>query len=119
MKRPLMNGASGRGIAGARPALICFILGLLGALPLVALTPPFQVPDESQHFLRAYQLSELRMWGIVQDGEMKAMLPTTVTRSNCGLKMSNTERLRASVQVYACMRARAFIWRCAISNNRS
>src|SRR3984893_11168681 len=78
VKRPLMNGASGRGIAGARPALICFILGLLGALPLVALTPPFQVPDESQHFLRAYQLSELRIGAIVQDGETKAMLPSSL-----------------------------------------
>src|ERR1700730_6211636 len=78
VKRLLMNGPSGRGIAGARPALICFLLGLLGALPLVALTPPFQVPDESQHFLRAYQLSELRMRAIVQDGETKAMLPSSL-----------------------------------------
>ena len=73
-----MNGASGGGIAGTRPALICFLLGLLGALPLVALTPPFQVPDESQHFLRAYQLSELRIGAIVQDGETKAMLPSSL-----------------------------------------
>ena len=73
-----MNGASGGGIAGTRPALICFLLGLLGALPLVALTPPFQVPDESQHFLRAYQLSELRIGAIVQDGDTKAMLPSSL-----------------------------------------
>jgi len=78
VKRPFVNRGSGRGTAGARPALICFLLGLLGALPLVALTPPFQVPDESQHFLRAYQLSELRMRAIVQDGETKAMLPSSL-----------------------------------------
>jgi hypothetical protein len=46
--------------AWLRPAVICFLLGLLGALPLVVLTPPFQVPDESQHFLRGYQLSEFQ-----------------------------------------------------------
>jgi hypothetical protein len=28
--------------------LVCLLLGLLGALPLVVLTPPFQVPDEHQ-----------------------------------------------------------------------
>jgi hypothetical protein len=28
-------------------------VGLLGALPLVVLTPPLSSPDESQHFLRA------------------------------------------------------------------
>jgi predicted membrane protein DUF2142 len=61
-----------------RPALICFLLGLLGALPLVVLTPPFQVPDESQHFLRAYQLSELRTPVTVRDGETKAMLPSSL-----------------------------------------
>jgi len=64
--------------AQLRPAVICFLLGLLGALPLVVLTPPFQVPDESQHFLRAYQLSELRMRAIVQGGETKAMLPSSL-----------------------------------------
>jgi hypothetical protein len=64
--------------AQLRQALICFLLGLLGALPLVVLTPPFQVPDESQHFLRAYQLSERRIRPIVQDGETKAMLPSSL-----------------------------------------
>ncbi|WP_071516633.1 DUF2142 domain-containing protein [Geitlerinema sp. PCC 9228] len=34
-----------------------WIGGVFGAL-LVLLTPPFQVPDEYQHFYRAYQLSE-------------------------------------------------------------
>ena len=60
------------------PGLVCFLLGLLGTLPLVVLTPPFQVVDEHQHFLRAYEVSELRMRAIVQDGEMKAMLPSSL-----------------------------------------
>jgi hypothetical protein len=64
--------------AWLRPGLVCFLLGLLGVMPLVVLTPPFQVPDESQHFLRAYQLSELRMRAFVEDGETKAMLPSSL-----------------------------------------
>jgi hypothetical protein len=60
------------------PAAICLLLGLLGALPMVVLTPPFQVPDEPQHFLRAYQLSELQLRGVVQEGEARAMLPSSL-----------------------------------------
>jgi hypothetical protein len=46
--------------AGTRgPGLLC----LLAALPLVVLTPPFQVPDEPQHFARPFQLSEGRLRG--------------------------------------------------------
>jgi hypothetical protein len=33
---------------------------------------------ESQHFLRAYQLSELRMRASVQNGETKTMLPSSL-----------------------------------------
>ena len=65
-------------LAWLSPPLVCFLLGLLGALPLVVLTPPFQVPDEGQHFLRAYQLSELQVRSIIQDGEPRAMLPSSL-----------------------------------------
>jgi len=51
---------------------------LLGALPLVILTPPFQVPDEHQHFFRAYQLSEGRARSIVTDGKAGDMLPSSL-----------------------------------------
>ncbi|MBW6499610.1 MAG: DUF2142 domain-containing protein, partial [Bacteroidales bacterium] len=37
-------------------------LGGLSLILLVFLTPPFQVPDEPQHFYRSYQLSELQVW---------------------------------------------------------
>ena len=47
--------------AWARPAPICFLLEPLGVLPMLVLTPPSQVPDEQEHFHRAYQLSELQM----------------------------------------------------------
>ena len=40
--------------------------GLVVALSLAILTPPFQVPDEVPHFLRAYEISELRLWSVTQ-----------------------------------------------------
>ncbi|WP_158930665.1 DUF2142 domain-containing protein [Acidisphaera sp. S103] len=54
------------------------MLGLIGVLPLVFLTPPFQVPDEQQHFYRAYQLSELDLRGVVRDGAAGAVLPSSL-----------------------------------------
>ena len=63
------------------PAIVCFILGLLGALPLVLLTPPFQVPDEAQHFARAYQLSEGSLWSEMRGGRVGADLPASLSAS--------------------------------------
>ncbi len=60
------------------PAVACFMLGLLGAVPLVFLTPPFEVPDEQQHFYRSYQLSELRLWGSVRGNGAGAELPSSL-----------------------------------------
>jgi len=37
-------------------------LGGLSLILMVFLTPPFQIPDEPQHFYRSYQLSELNVW---------------------------------------------------------
>jgi hypothetical protein len=67
--------------AGTRgPGLLCLLLGLLAALPLVVLTPPFQVPDKPQHFARAFQLSEGRVGGEVQYGVAGRMIPFSMTR---------------------------------------
>jgi uncharacterized membrane protein len=64
--------------AWLRPPLVCFLLGLLGVVPLVVLTPPFQVPDEQEHFHRAFQLSELQLRGIVRDGRAGGVLPSSL-----------------------------------------
>jgi hypothetical protein len=58
--------------------LLCFILGLFIVLPLVVLTPPFQVPDEPQHFLRAYQLSELQLTASMYPGEARGTMPASL-----------------------------------------
>lgn len=65
-------------LAWPSPAFICFVLGLLGALSMAVLTPPFQVPDESQHFHRAFQLSELEFHSMVRDGAAGAVLPSSL-----------------------------------------
>jgi uncharacterized membrane protein len=45
---------------------------------MVVLTPPFQVPDEQEHFHRAYQLSEFQLRGVVQDGLAGGVLPSSL-----------------------------------------
>jgi hypothetical protein len=70
-KESVRTIATGRG-------LLCFILGLLGVLPLIVLTPPFRAPDEVQDFLRAYQLSELRLTASMYEGEARATLPASL-----------------------------------------
>jgi uncharacterized membrane protein len=47
------------------PERVVLLLGLAFGLPLVFLTPPFQVPDEPSHFYRAFQTSELRPLSLV------------------------------------------------------
>ena len=57
---------------------LMLILGAVGSIPLVLLTPPFQVPDEVQHFYRAYQLSEFRIRAEVQNGVAGGTLPDSL-----------------------------------------
>lgn len=58
--------------------LFCFLVGLLCALPLMFLTPPFQVPDEPQHFYRAYQISELHLVPEAEGRIAGGRLPTSL-----------------------------------------
>ena len=57
---------------------LMLILGAVGSIPLVLLTPPFQAPDEVQHFYRAYQLSELHLRAEVQNGVAGGTLPDSL-----------------------------------------
>lgn len=51
-----------------------FLLGLA----YLALTPPFQVPDEPNHFLRAFQISQGSIRGVRQHDRTGGFLPITV-----------------------------------------
>lgn len=58
---------------------VCW-LGLLGALPLVLLTPPLQVADEPQHFERAYQISRFDLLSHAHGHAAGAMLPVSIPK---------------------------------------
>lgn len=62
------------------PVVLALVLGTAGSGPLVFLTPPFQVPDEVQHFYRAYGLSELRISADVQNGVAGGILPESLSQ---------------------------------------
>jgi uncharacterized membrane protein len=73
---------------------VYFVFALLGVLPLVVLTPPFQVPDEPQHFYRAFQISELSLKGSIENGKGGAMLPSSLpelTERFLGTRALHTE----------------------------
>ena len=53
---------------------LAWIFGTLYAL----VTPPFQVPDEFQHFYRAYQVSEGRLTAYRHGGEVGGELPVSL-----------------------------------------
>ena len=63
-------------------ALSVSVVYLCIALPVVALTvvltPPLQVPDENQHFFRAYQLSTGQLIGEARGGAAGTQLPSSL-----------------------------------------
>lgn len=58
--------------------LFCFIVGIICSIPLIFITPPFQVPDEPQHFYRAYQISEGNFLSSVSNNVAGATLPSSL-----------------------------------------
>ncbi len=70
------------GRSRGRPDRIFVWLGLLFGLLFVAITPPFQVPDEPHHFYRAYQIAQGQLFAERRDsgagGELPASLVQTV-----------------------------------------
>lgn len=62
-----------------RNSQVCYLLlGLLCTFPLIFLTPPFQVPDEPQHFYRAYQISEMNFVASVENQKAGGELPSSL-----------------------------------------
>lgn len=79
------RGILTRVLAKLPPHIVFLLIGGANAILLAILTPPFQVPDEFQHFFRSYQLSVPEIWGSVQDGlpgsSIPASLPDLVERT--------------------------------------
>jgi uncharacterized membrane protein len=65
--------------------IVTIVLGAIGAIPLVFLTPPFQVPDEIQHFYRAYEISEFRIRAQVQNGVAGDAIPNSMIHLSSSL----------------------------------
>ena len=60
------------------PAATFLLVALPAGLLLLALTPPFQVPDEPAHLLRAYQVAEGRLVAEVSGGISGGTLPVSL-----------------------------------------
>lgn len=60
------------------PHIVFLVIAGINVLLLVVLIPPFQVHDEFQDLFRSYQLSELNVWGTVQDGHPGGVLPSAL-----------------------------------------
>jgi uncharacterized membrane protein len=64
------------------PEKIFLLVGFFFGIVFIVLTPPFQVADESSHFLKAYENSELKNFGINgTDGDfLPASLSVTISQ---------------------------------------
>lgn len=58
---------------------IFLILALPFGLLFALVTPPFQVPDEINHFLRAYQISLGQIWGTREGDKSGGILPSSLS----------------------------------------
>jgi len=104
------------------PAERCYAgLALVFGVFFIFATPPFQAPDECNHYLRAYQLSELTVVGEKQNGTSGGMVPVAIYEEahrfdgmpfHPGVKTSAAtivDRVRHSVRFgSAAMQARMF-----------
>jgi len=76
-------------VCGIQPERAFLIVGFIFGVAILILTPPFQVPDEPQHFFRAFQLSEGRFRDLVvlapdekdgmRSGRYGTMLPKSLS----------------------------------------
>lgn len=84
--------------------LFCLLVVLICATPLLFITPPFQVPDEQQHFFRAYQISEGSLYAVVRDGAAGATLPSSLietTNKFLGSRSLHGERTVSKFSVFS------------------
>ena len=67
-----------------RPERLFLAAALLFGIAFAAVTPPFQVPDEPSHFLRAYLVSEGRLDLFPEPGRIGTDLPASLQRIGGG-----------------------------------
>ena len=54
-------------LAEILPAFFTLIAGVIFGGSMVVLTPPFDVPEEWQHFFRCYQISQRTIYATLDD----------------------------------------------------
>ena len=62
------------------PEKFFLALGLFFGLMFIVLTPPFQVPDETNHFFRAWQVSEGGLSAVKQDSRVGGFIPQSLVK---------------------------------------
>ncbi|MBF0556353.1 MAG: DUF2142 domain-containing protein [Nitrospirae bacterium] len=66
---------------GYMPERVFLILGIVFGLLFVVIVPPFQAPDETNHFYRSYQISEGRFLAERRGGDVGGMLPESLIKT--------------------------------------
>ncbi|MBF0568717.1 MAG: DUF2142 domain-containing protein [Nitrospirae bacterium] len=66
---------------GYAPEKVFLILGIFFGLLFLFVVPPFQAPDETNHFYRSYQISEGRILSERHDGDVGGMLPESLIKT--------------------------------------
>lgn len=71
-------------IEGSRAHLVFLALALIFGLSFLVVTPPFQVPDETNHFLKAYQVYTGQLMGVKEMGRRSSHqgMPKSFTSLN-------------------------------------
>jgi uncharacterized membrane protein len=83
---------------------IVLILGAITGLALVVITPPFQVPDEGDHFLRAYQTSIFKLKLENRKGRIGADLPNSLLSTKMlfdNLALNPSRKVDSSLYAHA------------------
>ena len=88
---------------------VYFFVALAAALVMALLTPPLQVPDEHQHFYRAFQLSEGDWRGAKVGGALGAELPDSLGR------LADDFLGSRRLHIFTGRQVREFPWRNTVS----
>ena len=62
----------------SQPHHVFLVLALIYGLSFLIVTPPFQVPDERNHFLKAYQISTGQLTGVKEQNRVGGYIPFAV-----------------------------------------
>jgi uncharacterized membrane protein len=63
-----------------RPEIFFLYVSLCFGLIILIITPPFQIPDETNHFYKAYQISEGKFVSIKKDNRLGGNVPVSLVK---------------------------------------